>query len=59
MTHKFMDLSIMQKRKIILQFEENNIFFELTKRPTSRPFLRPFLESGPKKKNRKKKSTKK
>ena len=47
-----MDLSIMQKRKIILQFEENNIFFELTKRP--RPFLRQFLESGPKKKNRKK-----
>jgi len=29
MPQQFMDLSIMQKRKIILQFEENNIFFEL------------------------------
>ena len=29
MPQQFMDLSIMQKRKIVLQFEENNIFFEL------------------------------
>jgi hypothetical protein len=29
MPQQFMDLSIVQKRKIILQFEENNIFFEL------------------------------